>query len=459
VTTVLLVRHGLTATTGQVLTGWTPGVGLDDRGRAQARALGARIAPVVLDAVVTSPLDRCGQTVAELIAARNGHPGPAAPVVDDRVGECRYGDWTGKPLAELAKDPLWPVVQAHPSAVRFPGAEGESMLDMQHRAVSAIREWNERLGRDATYLVCSHGDVIKAIVADSLGLHLDQCQRIIADPCSLTVINYTPMRPFLLQRCRDRRRRGHRCGRRNCACGKRRRGGWACGKRRGCAGCWACGKRRGCGGFWAFEKQGRRGRRAYGRRRCGRIGLMPVFYYDPPDRFVAGSVGQPGDRTFYLQATSAGRVTSVALEKFQVSLLAERLDELLDEVLRRTGAAEEIPETAPPSLRDDGPLDLPLTEDFRVGAIALAWDSDGDRVVIEAQEDSDAPIEPLSEDIPVDGPGVLRVRITPSAARAFAHRALNLGAAGRPPCPLCGLPLDASGHVCPRQNGHRASRA
>jgi probable phosphomutase (TIGR03848 family) len=199
VTTVLLVRHGLTATTGQVLTGWTPGVGLDDRGRAQARALGARIAPVVLDAVVTSPLDRCGQTVAELIAARNGHPGPAAPVVDDRVGECRYGDWTGKPLAELAKDPLWPVVQAHPSAVRFPGAEGESMLDMQHRAVSAIREWNERLGRDATYLVCSHGDVIKAIVADSLGLHLDQCQRIIADPCSLTVINYTPMRPFLLR--------------------------------------------------------------------------------------------------------------------------------------------------------------------------------------------------------------------------------------------------------------------
>jgi probable phosphoglycerate mutase len=200
VTTVLLVRHGLTATTGQVLTGWTPGVGLDDRGRAQARALGARIAPVALDAIVTSPLDRCRQTVAELIAVRNGHPGSsAAPVVEDRVGECRYGDWTGKPLAELAKDPLWPVVQAHPSAVRFPGAEGESMLDMQHRAVSAIREWNDRLGQNATYLVCSHGDVIKAIVADSLGLHLDQCQRIIADPCSLTVINYTSMRPFLLR--------------------------------------------------------------------------------------------------------------------------------------------------------------------------------------------------------------------------------------------------------------------
>ena len=115
------------------------------------------------------------------------------------MGECKYGDWTGKPLKELEKDPLWPVVQAHASAVRFPGPEGESMLDMQHRAVSAIREWNAKLGKDATYLVCSHGDVIKAIVADSLGLHLDQCQRIVADPCSLTVINYTPLRPFVLR--------------------------------------------------------------------------------------------------------------------------------------------------------------------------------------------------------------------------------------------------------------------
>ena len=195
-TTVLLVRHGLTAATGQLLTGWTPGVGLDERGRAQAKALGERLVPVPLDAIVTSPLDRCRQTVDGILAARAG---AAAPLVDDRVGECKYGDWTGKPLKELAKDPLWPVVQAHASAVTFPGANGESMLDMQHRAVSAIREWNARLGADATYLVCSHGDVIKAIVADALGLHLDQYQRIIADPCSLTVIRYTPLRPFLLR--------------------------------------------------------------------------------------------------------------------------------------------------------------------------------------------------------------------------------------------------------------------
>jgi uncharacterized repeat protein (TIGR03847 family) len=180
---------------------------------------------------------------------------------------------------------------------------------------------------------------------------------------------------------------------------------------------------------------------------------MPFYMYDPPNRFVAGAVGQPGERTFYLQASDASRVTSVSLEKFQVSQLAERLDELLDEVLRRTGMTSAAPST---DSSDDGPLDLPLMEEFRVGAIALAWDGDTDRVVIEAQEESESPVEPLADDVPSDGPGVLRVRITPQAARAFARRALRIVAQGRPPCPLCGLPLDAAGHVCPRQNGYRA---
>jgi probable phosphomutase (TIGR03848 family) len=194
VTTVLLVRHGLTATTGHVLTGWIAGIGLDDRGRAQAGALAARLAALPLDAVVTSPLQRCQETAAAIAANRD-----VQLETDDRVGECRYGDWTGQSLKKLAEDPLWQVVQAHPSAVTFPGPEGESMLGMQHRAVSAVRDWNARLGPEATYLICSHGDVIKAIVADSLGLHLDHSQRIQADPCSLTVIRYTPLRPFLLR--------------------------------------------------------------------------------------------------------------------------------------------------------------------------------------------------------------------------------------------------------------------
>ena len=194
-TTVLLVRHGLTATTGHVLTGWMPGISLDDRGQAQAVALAARLSPLKLDAIVSSPLERCVQTAAAIAAGRDGQQ----VTTDDRVGECRYGDWTGQPLKKLATEKLWRVVQAHPSAVTFPGPEGESMPDMQHRAVAAVRDWNARLGQDATYVICSHGDVIKAIVADSLGLHLDQCQRIQADPCSLTVIRYTPLRPFLVR--------------------------------------------------------------------------------------------------------------------------------------------------------------------------------------------------------------------------------------------------------------------
>ena len=196
-TLVLLVRHGLTSGTGTVLTGRMPGIPLDDRGREQASALAARLAAVPLDAIVTSPLERCRETADAIAAGRNGHP--LAVQEDERLAEVRYGDWTGQPLKRLAKDPLWRVVQAHPSGAAFPGKDGESLPDVQHRAVGAVREWNARLGRDATYLICSHGDVIKSLIADSLGMHLDLFQRIQVDPCSLTAIRYTPFRPFLVR--------------------------------------------------------------------------------------------------------------------------------------------------------------------------------------------------------------------------------------------------------------------
>jgi uncharacterized repeat protein (TIGR03847 family) len=181
---------------------------------------------------------------------------------------------------------------------------------------------------------------------------------------------------------------------------------------------------------------------------------MPVISYDMPDRFVAGAVGQPGERAFFLQARDGRRVTSVGLEKFQVTLLAERLGELLDEVLRRSGGAVSVPAVAPADLSDEEPLDQPVEEEFRVGTMALAWDPDDERVIIEAQEVTEDDAE--EAEIGVDEPviAVLRVRITAGQARAFAERALRVVAAGRPPCPLCGLPLDAAGHVCPRQNGH-----
>jgi len=180
-----------------VLTGRMPGIGLDDRGQGQAAAVGARLAEVPLDAIVSSPLQRCQETAAAIAAARNGNQ--VAVTQDDRFAEVAYGDWTGKPIKRLVKEPLWRVVQAHPSAVRFPGPDGESLPGVQERAVAAIRDWNARLGPKAVYLVCSHGDVIKSIIADSLGLHLDMFQRIQVDPCSVSVIRYTPLRPFVLR--------------------------------------------------------------------------------------------------------------------------------------------------------------------------------------------------------------------------------------------------------------------
>ena len=205
VPTVLLVRHGRTAANASgTLAGWTPGIGLDEAGRAQAQALAERLAAVPVAAVVTSPLQRCRETTDALVAV----PGPRGvprpdPVVDDRLGEARYGDWTGRPLKELAKEPLWRVVQAHPSAVTFPGERGESMLAMQLRAVEAVREHDAAVakaqGEGAVWIAISHGDVIKSVLADALGMHLDAFQRIVVDPCSVSVVRYTPLRPFALR--------------------------------------------------------------------------------------------------------------------------------------------------------------------------------------------------------------------------------------------------------------------
>jgi len=195
VTTVILLRHGrTTANTGGVLAGWTPGIELDETGRAQVQAVAARLAPVPLAAVVSSPLERCVQTASAVAEGRE-----LELQTDDRLGEARYGDWTGRPLKELVKEPLWKVVQQHPSAAVFPGAEGEGLAQTQARAVAAVREWNAKLGPDAVWLACSHGDVIKAVLADAMGLHLDSFQRIVADPASISVITYTETRPFVVR--------------------------------------------------------------------------------------------------------------------------------------------------------------------------------------------------------------------------------------------------------------------
>jgi probable phosphomutase (TIGR03848 family) len=196
--TLILVRHGRsTANTAGLLAGRMPGVTLDERGAAQAAALPARLEGVPLAAVVSSPLQRCQETVRPLLDARPG----LRLYTEDRINECDYGDWTGRKLSELADEPLMEIVQSHPTAAAFPG--GESMRTMQHRAAEAVREWNRRIeeehGADAVYLMCSHGDIIKSLAADALGLHLDQFQRISVEPCSVTVVRHTRTRPFLVR--------------------------------------------------------------------------------------------------------------------------------------------------------------------------------------------------------------------------------------------------------------------
>ncbi|NYV75910.1 histidine phosphatase family protein [Streptomyces sp. UH6] len=196
--TLILVRHGRsTANTAGLLAGRMPGVTLDERGAAQAAALPARLEGVPLAAVVSSPLQRCQETVRPLLDARPG----LRLHTEDGINECDYGDWTGRKLDELTDEPLMEIVQAHPTAAAFPG--GESMRTMQHRAAEAVRRWNRRIeeehGADAVYLMCSHGDIIKSLAADALGLHLDQFQRISVEPCSVTVVRYTRTRPFLVR--------------------------------------------------------------------------------------------------------------------------------------------------------------------------------------------------------------------------------------------------------------------
>ncbi len=174
------------------------------------------------------------------------------------------------------------------------------------------------------------------------------------------------------------------------------------------------------------------------------------YLFDSPDRFIAGTIGEPGNRTFFLQARDGSRIVSVALEKVQVAVLAERLTELLDELERR-GVEGAVADTAFDA--DATPLDEPINEAFRVGTLTLGWDTQDNLVLLEAREQTEDEEEDDDED--EEGPDLLRVRITALAARAFVARSVRVVSAGRPPCPLCGEPLDPQGHLCPRRNGHR----
>ncbi|HEY3262016.1 MAG TPA: DUF3090 domain-containing protein [Pseudonocardiaceae bacterium] len=179
-----------------------------------------------------------------------------------------------------------------------------------------------------------------------------------------------------------------------------------------------------------------------------------IHIFRQPDRFIAGTVGEPGDRSFYLQAVEDARTVSVLLEKQQVAVLAERLAALLDEVHRRFGA--EVPSSPPDEQVDVEPLAVPVEEEFRVGTMGLGWDAESRSVVVELLAVTEEEIdESVVLDDTEEGPDAVRVFLTPVQARAFAVRAEQVVTAGRPPCPLCAEPLDPEGHICPRQNGYR----
>ena len=196
---------------------------------------------------------------------------------------------------------------------------------------------------------------------------------------------------------------------------------------------------------------------------------MPVIHrFDPPERFVPGTVGEPGSRTFFLQARAGNQVTSVALEKQQVQILGERVAELLDELIQSEESQTTIPAMTPVALIDNDPLEQPIQEEFRAGTITLSWDAGDERVVIEVfpvtEVEVELPVEAAEQeliDLPIEEPEpdeVLLVRMPPAMARSFAARAESVVAAGRAPCPFCGGPMDADGHLCPRANGYRRSR-
>ena len=426
--------------------------------------------------MVTSPLERCRETTRILAPGRRA-------ISDRRLLECDYGDWTGQELKKLAKEKLWRTVQTQPSGARFP--DGESLPEMSARAVAAIRDRDAAVeaesGENAVWLAVSHGDVLKAILADALGMHLDAFQRIVVDPASLSVVRYTPHRAFVHDHELHLRLPGppgrqalpppYAKGRRSS-------------RRRSRPGNPLTAVTTGGRAASAATPIRRDDRRPYAVGDDRSQGRTPAGSRSVPARLGAclsstGSTrlsascrarwGSPVSGRSSCRLGPGNQVTSVALEKQQVQILGERVAELLDELIQSEDAQATIPAMTPVDLIDNEPLDQPIEEEFRAGTITLSWDADDERVVIEvfpvAEVEVELPVEAAEQeliDLPIEEPEpeeVLLVRMPAAMARSFAARAESVVSAGRPPCPFCGGPMDADGHLCPRANGYRRTRS
>jgi uncharacterized repeat protein (TIGR03847 family) len=432
-TTVLLVRHGATGTTGKVLPGRAAGLHLSDTGREQAAGVAARLAAWSeaardnrnrrdghgsaepargITAVYTSPLERTRETAAAIAKALG-----LRARVERGLLECDFGEWTGGSLKDLAKLPEWSTVQRYPSGFRFPG--GESFAGMQARIVDTIARLRSRHA-GATVVAVSHADPIKAAVAEAVGTHLDLFQRIVISPS---------------WRCRDGPRHRPRPVRRR-PDGPRHRPRPA----RPCT---------------------------KGRRPVSRSFELPEV-----DWATVGTVGEPGQRTFYLQARQADQLVTLKLEKQQVAAMSQFLGEILSDL--------PAPEEAG---NDSTELIEPVLAEWAVGALQLAYDPSADRIVIlaeefsaeteedEGEQDDDVGLAGDQEELGtgIDEPdlgalaagmaasgerAVGRIGVTRFQAASIARRGWELVGAGRPTCALCGHPIDPEGHSCPRTNGH-----
>uniref|UniRef100_UPI00404A1B0A DUF3090 family protein n=1 Tax=Candidatus Limnocylindrus sp. TaxID=2802978 RepID=UPI00404A1B0A len=405
---LILVRHARTAETGIKLSGRIKGIPLSPAGRKEAAALAEALSAVQIAGIASSPMQRCLET-AEAVRSMRGPSVKSRPdiVVDERLTEVEYGDWSGQELRKLMKDPLWSTVQRQPSAMVFPN--GESLRAASARAVEAIREIDARFSDDETWLCASHGDIIKAIVADALG---------------------TPTRPLPAHCHRSGQHHRHSLQRR--APNGRAREPLS----------------RGCGRWSGRQAEANIAPRATARRT---LMARRIIRFDPPDQFIAGAIGEPGQRIFHLQAIGGGIAATVVVEKSQIAVLARRIVEMLKDLSE--GGSVQLPNAPLPLPRKLPALAEPFTAEFRVGTIALAWDPLLTRLILEFRDDmsvEDAAAPPPINDAP-DGPDVLRVSLSIAAALEFAENSLQLAAAGRPIGPNCGVPLDPRGHRCARK--------
>lgn len=386
-TILLLIRHASNDYLKEGrLAGWTPGVHINAAGQCEADALARRLAHLPIAAIYSSPLERAVDT-AQVIAACQ----KLDVQMREELGEVRAGEWTGKPIKELEETETWKQIQAHPVGTRLPG--GESIDEVQTRMVAAIDAIVATHPQQIVAVV-SHADPLKAVIAHYLGLDLNQYQRLVISPASITVFFFGERGPMLF-RLNDSDK------------------------------------------LPAFKPEPKQAGRE---RKEGEAMPEIRLLYDlnPVTHITAGAIGTPGKRTFYLQGRQGAMIVTLIAEKVQIAALSNGIDQLLE----RLGTSSKILEVTAMQME----LSQPIEPLFRIGQLGLGYDAEHNVLVLVAYE--------LPEEENPAVVNVVRFWATRDQMRALARHAAGIVAAGRPLCVMCGRPIDPEGHFCPKRNGH-----